>query len=353
MKVAFYALTDEDLFLHRLPVARNLRDAGYEVAFAAPAGPHTEQIQNEGFSFHRVVDAGRSVIGDVAATMSLRLTLRQEDPDILHTFGLRAALRGGLAARMHHLPWVVHSVSRGHSGRRPPPFLKIALSDAEVTFRLREDRDAFIARRYVRPEQTHVLRSSGVDLRTIPQTDEPDRKPVAALVSPEPGDLDFFGGAARKLAEEGIDARFAVIGTAYTPDMRARLQTWQEEGVVEWWGERDELTSTLANTHVICLPMMMSERDRILASAAGRPLVTAAKPQKGDVLRAGDSSVILRSRDADQLAATLRELIGDRDKRIRMGRRAREIVEEEFSAKRVAREIMAVYERLFEKGRAV
>lgn len=353
MKVAFYARTDEDLYLNRLPVARYLRDAGYEVTFAAPAGAHTEQILNEGFSFHRVIDAGRSIIGDVAATMSLRRTLRQENPDILHTFGLRAALRGGLAARMHHLGWVVHSISRPHEARRPPPFLKIALSDAEVTFRLREDRDAFIARHYVRPEQTHVLRSSGVDLKAIPSTAEPDRTPVAALVSPEPDDLEFFGRAARMLVDERIDARLVVIGAALTPEMRAQLHNWQEEGIVEWWGERDDLTTTLSNTHVLCLPMMMSERDRILASAAGRPLVTAAKPQKGDVLRPGDSSVILRSRDADQLAATLRELLGDREKRLRMGRRAREIVEEEFSAKRVAREIMAVYERLFEKGRSV
>lgn len=355
MKVAFYALSGEDLFLNRLPVARHLRDAGYSVDFAAPSDGNAENIRKEGFTFHRVVDLGRSVVGDLAAATSLAGTLERVKPDIVHTFGLHAAVRGGLAARMKRMPWVVHSVSLPQSSRdrQPPALLKTALRDSEVTFRRREDRDDFIARHFVRPEQTHVVRSSGIDLRDIPITTEPDRTPVAALLSPDRSDLAFFGQAAHDLREEGLDARFVVIGAAQSPEMRTQLQRWQEEGTVEWWGKREELVQALSSVHIICLPAMMPARERILASAVGRPLVSAVDPSVDRVLRPGDSAVILRSNDAEHLTESLRELLQDQEKRRRMGRRAREIVEAEYSAKSVAMEIMAVYERLFEKGRPV
>lgn len=231
--------------------------------------------------------------------------------------------------------------------------LKMALSDSEVTFRRRKDRDAFIARQYVRPEQTHVLRSSGIDLRDVPMTEEPNRTPVTALVSPEGPDLEFFGAAARTLLAEGLDVRFVVIGDAHTPDMRWQLQRWQEDGLVDWWAKRDDLARALSNVHIICLPALLSEHERIMASAAGRALVSAASRERDRVLRAGDSAIILRSNDASELTQSLRDLLTDSEKRQKMGRRAREIVESEYSAKCVAREIMAVYERLFEKGRAV
>ncbi len=353
MKVVFYALTDEDLFLNRLPVARHLRDVGYEVGFAGPSDGYATKIEQESFEFNRVLDAGRSVVGDVAATLSLFRTFKRIKPDIVHSFGLRAALRSGLAARIMRLSWVVHSISQPPSDYRPPSLLKVALSDAEVTFRHRKDRDTFIARHYVRPEQTHVLRSSGIDLRDIPMTEEPNRTPVAALVSPEAADLEFFGGAARTILSEDIRARFVVIGDAHTPDMRWQLQRWQEEGLIDWWAKRDDLARALSNVHIVCLPAQMSEHERIMASAAGRALVSAAPRERDRVLRAGDSAVILRSNDATQLTQSLRDLLQNSEKRRKMGRRAREIVEAEYSAKCVAREIMAVYERLFEKGRTV
>lgn len=355
MKIAFYSLTDEDLFLNRLPVARYLEDAGYRVVFAASASSLAERIREDGFEFYRIVGDGRTVVGDVAATFSLARVLKHVKPDIFHTFGLRAGLRGGLAARMRRLSWVVHSVSRLQPdvSRRPPAILRAALRDAEVTFRRREDRDAFIAKHYVRPEQTHMLRSSGIDLRDYPMTEEPNRTPVAALISPAAEDLGPFADAATALSSENFDARFAVIGPAHSPEMRSQLQRWQQEGVVEWWGHRDDLERALSSVHVICVSPGMTAHELVLASAAGRPLVSTSDRVGGRVLRSGDSAVFVRSNNVSKLTQSLRDLLTNREKRLRMGRRAREIVESEYSAESVAREIMGVYERLFEKGRAV
>ncbi len=357
MIVAFYALTDEDLLLNRLPIARPLRDAGYRVVVLGPGTGHVEQIQAGGFEYHRVASRGATLLADVTSTIALIRTLKQIRPDILHTFGLYAALRGGLAARFAHMSWVVHSVTapRRDVAKRPSPILRAALRDSEVAFLLKEDRDAFIARRFVRPEQTHVLRNTGVDLRDIPVREAPDRTPaVAALVLPQSQeDLRRFVDAARLVRGAGVAGRFAVIGPAPSPDVLPMLHGWQEEGILEWWGDRDDLVAALGSVHVICLPAGTDEHTMILASAVGRPLIVTGDAVDGHIVQPGQSGLQVPEDDVRALGDALRELLSDADRRARMGRKARAIVESDYSADRVAREIMIVYERLFEKGRSV
>ena len=355
MTVVFYALTDLDLCLNRLPIAHHLRDAGYRVVFVGAGINCAADLEAAGFEFHVIASTGRNVISDVSSTLHLMRTLKQIQPDILHTFGLHAALRGGLAARFAHVSWVVHSVTAPPGIKnRPSRLLQSALRHAEVTFLSKKDRDAFIARAYVRPEQTHVLRSTGVDLREIPTRDEPDRIPVAALVStPSGAGLQGFADAAESINKERRVARFAFIGHAPYPEMQTLLHRWQEEGQVEWWGVRHDLTAALGSVHVICLPFDIGELATLQACAVGRPIIAIGDGVDREIIRAGENGYIVPTDDSAALAASLRELVSDEEKRKRIGRRARALVESDYSAARVAQEIMVVYERLFEKGRFV
>jgi glycosyltransferase involved in cell wall biosynthesis len=355
LTVVFYALTDLDLCLNRLPIAHHLRDAGYRVVFVGTGLNCAADLEAEGFEFHVIASAGRNVIADVSSTLQLKRTLKQIKPDILHTFGLHAALRGGLAARFAPMSWVVHSVTAPPGIKnRPSRLLQSALRHAEVTFLSKRDRDAFIARAYARPEQTHVLRSTGVDLREIPTSGEPERTPVAALVStPSGAGLQAFADAAQAINEVQHVARFAFIGPAPYPEIKTRLHRWQEEGRVEWWGMRDDLTAALGAVHVICLPFDFGELATLQACAIGRPIVALGDGVDREIIRSGENGYIVPADDSAALTASLRELVSNEEKRKRMGGRARALVESDYSAARVAQEIMVVYERLFEKGRFV
>ncbi len=356
MTVVFYALTDRELLLNRLPVAHHLRDAGYRIVFIGNESSGTGELHAAGFEYYVVPAGGRATVSDMLATLRLTRILRRVDADILHTFGLRAAVRGGLAARLAHASWVVHSAPVPRQGirKRPSPLLRIALSRAEVTFFTKDDRDAFIAHTYVRPEQTHVLRSTAIDLRKIPKSDEPSWAPVAAFVATASGDnLREFTEAAASLKSAAIEARFAVIGPAPSPEMRKRLHQLQERGVVEWWGVRPDLTKTLASVHVICLPSDIDQQRVLQAGAVGRPIIAIGQAADTTIVRHDENGLVVPAGDSSRLASTLQDLLYDTEKRKRMGRRARDIVETNYSAERVAREIMVVYERLFERGRSI
>ena len=355
MTVAFYALTDLDLCRNRLPVAQHLRDAGYRVVFVGCGSTCARDLQAAGFEFHFVSSARRNALSDLSSTLRLVRTLRRIKPDILHTFGLRAALRGGLAARLAHMPWVVHSVSAPPSLKnRPSRVLRTAFREAEVTFPTKSDRDAFIAREYVRPEQTHVLRSTGIDLRKLPVSNEPDRIPIAAFISTPSGmGLQAFATAAGAINDERRMARFAVIGPAPSTEAEVLLQKWQEVGVVEWWGARADLSTALGSVHAICLPHDFGELRMIEAAAVGRPIVIIGDAFNTQIIQPGENGFVVSADDAPALASAFEELLSNSDTRKRMGRRSRAIVESHYSADRVAREIMIVYERLYEKGRYV
>lgn len=355
MTVVFYALTDRDLCRNRLPVAHHLRDAGYRVVFVGSGSSCAGNLNEAGYEFHRISSAGRNALSDVSSILGLARLLRRIKPDILHTFGLRAALRGGLAARLARIPWVVHTVKAPPSIKnRPPRLLRAAFRDAEVTFPTKRDRDAFIAREYVRPEQTHVLRSVGIDLRKIPMSKEPDRIPVAAFISTPSGiGLQDFATAAGAINDERRMARFAVIGAAPSPQAEVLLHEWQEVGVLEWWGARKDLSRTLGRVHALCLPDDVGELSLIEAAAVGRPVVVIGETFNSQILLPGESGFVVPTDDAPALTSALKEILSNPDTRKQMGRRSRAIVESHYSAECVAREVMVVYERLFEKGRFV
>jgi glycosyltransferase involved in cell wall biosynthesis len=177
---------------------------------------------------------------------------------------------------------------------------------------------------------------------------------VAALVStPSGAGLQAFADAAQAINEVQHVARFAFIGPAPYPEIKTRLHRWQEEGRVEWWGVRDDLTAALGAVHVICLPFDFGELATLQACAIGRPIVALGDGVDREIIRSGENGYIVPADDSAALTASLRELVSNEEKRKRMGGRARALVESDYSAARVAQEIMVVYERLFEKGRFV
>lgn len=370
MKVAFYSTSAEDLVRYRLPVARQLRDAGYDVLFAGPSGAIAALAEQEGFKYRRVATSLERLgpLSDAAVGLTLARVYREETPDIAHHYTLHGLIRGAIAARLAGVNWVAQTVpplsDHADSSRLLRPgghsLLRFALRHAEVTFRTHHDRQRLISMGCVRPEQTHIIASSGIDLSAHPAVDEPARTPIAAMIGPlrDAQAVETFVDASRQLRSSGVEARFVLAATQDGPPPvpRARLDTWQEEGVIEWWGFRRDEVHTVEVVHVACmledyegeLPDLLLE-----AAAAGRPLVAIDDPAVRNLVRDDDTGRIVQRHDAKALVHALEPLLRDGEHRRRLGKNARRVVETEFSVDRVVRQTMAVYEQLFLKGRDV
>ncbi len=148
-----------------------------------------------------------------------------------------------------------------------------------------------------------------------------------------------------------MKAHFVLVGDA-DPDnpaslSREQLAEWERSGTVAWWGQRNDMERVLAQASLVCLPSYREGLPKVLleAGAVGRAVVTTDVPGCRDVVRHGDTGLLVPARDPRALADAIRDLLVDPARRRAMGEQARERVETQFSEAVILPRMFAVYGR--------
>jgi glycosyltransferase involved in cell wall biosynthesis len=159
-----------------------------------------------------------------------------------------------------------------------------------------------------------------------------------------------FVKAAALLRGEGVNARFIIVGSpdVGNPDAipETILQGYNKEGVVEWWGHRDDIPRIISYAALVCLPTTYGEGvPKILIEAAAGSCAIVAYDVAGcrEIVRDGENGLLVRAGDISGLAIAIRGLLEDRTTRTAMGLRGRERVEREFTQERVIAQTLDVY----------
>jgi glycosyltransferase involved in cell wall biosynthesis len=199
-----------------------------------------------------------------------------------------------------------------------------------------------------------MIRGVGVDTSAFlpsPEPPEPICVVLATRILWDKG-VGEFVEAARHLKQEGVKARFILVGN---PDLdnpaavpETTLHAWQKEEVVEWWGHREDMAAVFQMAHVVCLPSYREGLPKVLleAAACGRPIVTTDVPGCREVVREGINGLLVPARDAQALSEALFSLIINPELRTQMGRRSREIVLKDFSSEKVIAQTLNLYKEL-------
>jgi glycosyltransferase involved in cell wall biosynthesis len=127
----------------------------------------------------------------------------------------------------------------------------------------------------------------------------------------------------------------------------SQLRAWENEGVIEWWGWRNDMAAVYAQAHIVCLPSYYREgmsKTLIEAAACGRPIITCNVPGCKEVVQPGISGLLIPPHNAPALAEAMKRLIQNPDERKSMGVFGRKIAEDEFSMELVLSQTLAVYE---------
>lgn len=362
---------------HRLPLAEAARAAGYEVHVAAAAGDETnaEIIRAAGFPFHPLPlrQHGVNPLRELRALLAIAGLLRRLRPQVLHAVTIKAALYAGLSARLFPPAALVFAITglgylfseqrtRARALRwlvSGPLRLALARPDARVIFQNPEDRQQFIQRRLIRPEQARLIRGSGVDIRRFaPRANnaEPPLVLFAGRLLWAKGIGDFVA-AAREWRAAGLAARFAIAGypeagNPATVDER-QLAAWQEEGVVEYRGAVKDMPALLAESQIVCLPSRYGEgvpSILIEAAACGRAIVATDIPGCREIARDGVNALLIPPGDGAALRDALSKLIQSPALRGQFGARGRQIAVEEFSRELVFEQTLALYEELLSRN---
>jgi glycosyltransferase involved in cell wall biosynthesis len=187
-----------------------------------------------------------------------------------------------------------------------------------------------------------VVAGSGVNTADFAQTPLPEA-PVFLLMArliPEKGIREYVA-AARTVRRSTPDARFLLAGwveSRHGAISMAELESWREEGVVEYLGVLDDVRAAIARAAVYVLPSYYREgvpRSILEAMSMGRPIITTNLPGCRETVRSDENGILVEPRDAASLASAMLRLASNSAARASMGEASRRLAEGRFATEHV------------------
>lgn len=358
LRIAVVSNTAWNLFNFRLNLMRSLRADGHSVIAVAPSDKYVPSIEAAGFEFEPVAISAGGVnpITELGSVFHLRQALRRHDVDLVLSYTPKGNLYSALAAIAAGTEFVPNVSGLGRAFIRRSPITWAALLLYRLTFRRAhrvffqngDDLDMFVGARLVSPERAERIAGSGVDIErfaALPLPGErPQHAPVFLLVGRmlwEKG-VGEYVAAARQVKAVYPQATFRLLGDVSTQNPTAipmqQVDSWVREGIVTYLGSTDDVRPHVADADCVVLPSYREGVPRVLleAGAMGRPVITTDAPGCRDTVIGGETGLLCRVRDAEDLAAKLQAFvalpISDRQ---RMSKRGRAFVVGRFSERSV------------------
>ncbi|MBM5785753.1 MAG: glycosyltransferase family 4 protein, partial [Cyanobacteria bacterium K_DeepCast_35m_m1_288] len=357
-RVLLVANTSWYLYNFRLPLIRDLRRNGYQVALVAPHDAHTPLLQAEGFCVHNWLVARSSVnpLSEVHALVDLWRIYEREQPDLVHHFTIKACLYGTIAAKAARVYRVINAITGlGHvflgtrrrsrllrRGLRPLYSAVFMARRSTVVFQNADDQDQLIQLGITDGERARLIRGSGVDIDHFkPLADNAGhyQSPLQLLFPSrlinEKGVRELLQ-ACRRLWAEGVAMELLVAGALDAGNRSAlsagELAALQADPRVCCLGHVADMRELYAASDVVVLPSWREGLSRALIEAAAmeRPIITTDVPGCRDVVDHGRSGFLVPLRDARSLALAIRLFIDNPDLARRCGKEARRKVKAEF-----------------------
>jgi glycosyltransferase involved in cell wall biosynthesis len=372
-KVLMVAHWDWVLYNFRLPLARALREKGFEVIFVCPYGEYVPKLKEEGFCWIHWAIVRRSLnpVRELIAILHLASIYQRKQPQIVHHFTIKPNFYGSIAALLARRDKVIntftglgflfseHPLAIGlRSSILPLAKLAFRASKGWSVFENRQDLETCLRLRLVLPERVVVIDGNVDTQRFRPNHDSlPDNKdrPTVVLMAArllwDKGVREFVE-AARMLKARGLQVEFWLAGKPDNGNPMCVpedfLKEWREEGLINWLGHRDDMPNLLQQVDIAVLPSYHEGVPRFLleAAACGLPLVATDIEGCRVVVREGVNGFLVPPRNPTALADALERLLQDPSLRRRMGQASRHIAEVEFDERKVLAKWLALYERV-------
>jgi glycosyltransferase involved in cell wall biosynthesis len=321
---------------------------------APGAGPFVDTLRAEGFPV-ALADLNRAFRARAAGR--LRGLLR--GADLLHTHTLASA--NALSALASPVPVVRHLHIENHFRPATEPLLRrldnrTARRCAALIAVSEDTRRTYLRQGY--PDRIELV-YNGVE----PDGAEPDETLRAELGIPNGAPL--LGEIARLCDVKGQreliealpaipDARLVLFGRdleqggAFQDGLERDAERLGVRDRVVFAGHRDDAAQRLGELDLFVLPSWTEGLPLVVLEAMARRRAVVATPVGGtpEVVADGETGVLVPPRDPEALAAAIRELLADPERRRRMGEAGYRRAAERFSAEAMTRRVLEIYDRV-------
>ena len=373
-KVAVLASDDAFILSHGRPIIDVASEVAREVVVIAHSSGRMGEIEAAGVRVAAFDSPPhwRNLARDSLTAWRLARLLEDENPDVVHLFGLKLVALGCMAARLlpdrhviMHVP-DLHGLEPGSRtlGRMQLRMVRnhmSALARKPQSFLLVESPDDLAVLReagITSGPRFAVLGGAGIDPEVFPVLPlARNEMPVAAFV----GDLT---------ASNGIDILMRAFDRVWAKGVRIRIEcrgvrrkegrdSISEADLAQWAlhpGVRiqppvEDVRELWRHADICILPATERQglpRTLLEAAASGRPLIVSNVPGPRDFVRDGVEGLVVPLGDASRLAEALEQLARDPDLRVRMGQAARLRILQGFTEAQIKETLRSVYRSLLE-----
>lgn len=230
------------------------------------------------------------------------------------------------------------------------PMLKLAYSLADnICFQNNDDRKLFIDSKLVKDGiKLFTTNGSGVNLQEFPLTEMVADISFLFLsrIAKSKGVEDYIE-AARIVKKKYPEAIFNIVGpidnTVEKSDLNCILQDAVKEGIVNYHGETDKVSSYIGKCRYFVFPSYYPEgvpRSILQALAIGRPVITCNTPGCKETVINNVNGFIVEKNNKEQLAEKIIWMISHPNEVNKMAEESRRLAIEKFNVDKINEQII-------------
>lgn len=358
MKIAVISSHTPSIFWFRMDMMRSFLSLGHEVIAVGDQGEGdwASKFEDCGVRYVQVEveRTGTNPLKDLGYLVGLKKVLKEEQPDKIFTYQAKPVIYATLAANVLGITEVypliagVGSVFLANSLKaRIVRFIlrqeyRLALGKCKsIFFQNNDDVEVFRANGILRKQDVALLRGSGVNLehfRRMPLPKEPAFLYVGRLIR-DKGVREYLL-ACQEIKKIYPKVRCMLVGpfdSNPTSLQKDELQQYIDRGVIEYFGEQEDVRPYLNACSVFVLPSYHegTPKSVLEAMATGRAVLTTNAPGCRETVIHGKNGYLVCVKCVDELVQKMKDLIESPDVVDKMAAESRAMAEEIFDVRRV------------------
>ena len=290
----------------------------------------------------------------MAYVRSLFKLLKKEKPDLVLSYTVKPVVYGSFAAWLARVPRIISMITgagyvfaaettKARLVRRIVSFLyKIGLYCSDVViFQNEDDLNEFVTRGLVKKEKTSVVNGSGVNMEEFKKTDYPQNLTffMLARLLHSKGVREFLEAAERVKTRYPF-VKFMLLGALESHQDSLSiddLKPYVERGVVDYFGETDDVRPFFSRSSVFVLPSYREGTPRTVleAMAMGRPIITTDAPGCRETVVDGLNGFLVPIKDVNALVEKMVWFVENVEKVPVMGQASWDYCRSKFDVRKV------------------
>ncbi|MBQ3431231.1 MAG: glycosyltransferase family 4 protein [Clostridia bacterium] len=314
------------LRIFRRELLQRLSALGHELIVSLPETDEENRKIIESYGCSIVIEPamerrGNNPVKDLALLKNYIRLIKQVKPDKVITYTIKCNIYGAAAAKLCRVPCYCNVTGLGSTFQQEnftkqmvSAMYKLSMNKAKkVIFENIGNRDTFVRKELIQPEQAVVMAGAGVNIEEFyaapyPPEDEIRFIFVGRIMAEKGVDELFY--AIQKLKSEYDNLQFDFIGW-YEDDYEATVNELQEKGFINFYGFQPNVKPFIEKAHCVILPSWHEGMSNTLLEGAsmGRPLITNNIHGCMEAVEEGKNGFLAKLKDKESLYEALKRFV--------------------------------------------